>query len=87
MAFLRDGPSEQNFAYEFDTMSVCGHGINLQARTSSVHQTIASVLYSPVIMSKFVPEKEHLWHALRFLFNQKKKAVESHRLLVVNTLH
>ncbi|KAL6253713.1 hypothetical protein P5V15_015528 [Pogonomyrmex californicus] len=31
-------------------------------------------------MSSFVPEKEHLRHAL--LFNQKKKAVESHRLLV-----
>ena len=33
-------------------------------------------------MSKFVPEKEHLRHALLFLFNQKKKAVESHRVLV-----
>ncbi|KAL6254751.1 hypothetical protein P5V15_014077 [Pogonomyrmex californicus] len=33
-------------------------------------------------MSSFVPEKEHLRHALLFLFNQKKKAVESHRLLV-----
>jgi hypothetical protein len=29
-------------------------------------------------MSTFVPEKEHLWHALLFLFNKKKKAVESH---------
>jgi hypothetical protein len=38
-------------------------------------------------MSKFVPEKEHLRHTLLFLFNQKKKAVESHRLLVVNMLH
>jgi hypothetical protein len=38
-------------------------------------------------MSKFVPEKEHLRQALLFLFNQKKKAVESHRLLVVNMLH
>ena len=33
-------------------------------------------------MSKFVPEKEHLRHALLFLFNQKKTAVESHSLLV-----
>ena len=33
-------------------------------------------------MSKFVPEKEHLQHVLLFLFNQKKKAVESHRVLV-----
>lgn len=33
-------------------------------------------------MSNFVPEKEHLRHALLFLFHQKKKAVESHRLLV-----
>jgi hypothetical protein len=38
-------------------------------------------------MSTFMPEKEHLQHALLFLFNQKKKAVESHRVLVVNTLH
>ena len=42
-------------------------------------------------MSSFVSEKEHLRHALLFLFNQKKKAIESHRLLVetgmVNTLH
>jgi hypothetical protein len=38
-------------------------------------------------MSKFVPEKEHLRQALHFLFNQKKIAAESHRLLVVNTLH
>lgn len=29
-----------------------------------------------------MPEKEHLRHALIFLFHQKKKAVESHRLLV-----
>lgn len=33
-------------------------------------------------MSNFVPETEHLRHALLFLFNQKKKASESHRLLV-----
>lgn len=33
-------------------------------------------------MSSFVPEKEHLRHALLFLFNQKKKAAESQRLLV-----
>jgi hypothetical protein len=38
-------------------------------------------------MSKFVPEKEHLRQALLFLFNQKKKAAESHCLLVVNMLH
>ncbi|GFR22112.1 mariner Mos1 transposase [Trichonephila clavata] len=30
----------------------------------------------------FVPEKEHLKYTLFFLFNQKKKAVERHRLLV-----
>jgi len=33
-------------------------------------------------MSSFVPEKEHLQQALLFLFNQKKKAVESHGLVV-----
>ena len=33
-------------------------------------------------MSTFVPENEHLRHALLFLFHQKKKAVESHRVLV-----
>lgn len=33
-------------------------------------------------MSLFVPEKEHLRHALLFLFNQNKKVVECHRLLV-----
>jgi len=33
-------------------------------------------------MSKFVPEKVHLRHALLFLFNQKKKTIESHRVLV-----
>ncbi|KAL6255560.1 hypothetical protein P5V15_013904 [Pogonomyrmex californicus] len=38
-------------------------------------------------MSSFVPEKEHLRHALLFLFNQKKKAVESHRLLVETYEH
>ena len=84
---LRDGPTEHYFAYEFETMLVCALGINLQARTSSVHQTIASVLYHAVIMLKFVPGKEHLWHALLFLFNQKKKAVEWHSLLLVNMLH
>ena len=76
---LTDGPSEQYFAYEFDTTSVCAPGINLQACTNRVRQTIASVLYHPVIMSKFLPEKEHFRHALLFLFNQKKKAVESQR--------
>ena len=40
------------------------------------------MFYRSVIMSSFVPEKEHLRHALLFLFNQKEKAVESHRLLV-----
>nr|CCC86608.1 transposase [Tapinoma nigerrimum] len=33
-------------------------------------------------MSSFVPENVHLRHALLFLFHQKKKAAESHRLLV-----
>ena len=33
-------------------------------------------------MSTFVPEKGHLWHTLLFLFNQNKKIVESHCLLV-----
>lgn len=32
-------------------------------------------------MSSFVPGKEHLRHAMLFLFNQNKKAVECHRLL------
>jgi len=45
------------------------------------------MLYHSVIMLKFVPEKENLWHTVLFLFNQKKKAVESHRLLVVNMIH
>ena len=56
--------------------------INLQTRSSWVCQTIASMLYPSMIMSTFVPEKEHLWHALLLLFNQKKKAVESYCLLV-----
>ena len=84
---LTDGPTEQYFAYQFDTSSVCAPGINLQTHTSSVRRPIASVLYHPVIKSKFVPEKEHLRHALLFLFNQKKKTVESYHLLMVNTLH
>lgn len=33
------------------------------------------------MMSSFVPGKEHLRHAMLFLFNQNKKAVECHRLL------
>ena len=33
-------------------------------------------------MSSFVPSKSHLRHSLLFLFHQKKKAVEVHRLLV-----
>ena len=33
-------------------------------------------------MLSFVPSKSHLWHSLLFLFHQKKKAVEAHRLLV-----
>ena len=33
-------------------------------------------------MSSFVPSKSHLRHSLLFLFHQKKKAVEAHRLLV-----
>ena len=33
-------------------------------------------------MSRFVPSKSHLRHSLLFLFHQKKKAVEAHRLLV-----
>ena len=57
MMLLRDGPTKQYFAYEFDTTSVCAPGINLQACTSWVHQTIASVLYRLVIMSMFVREK------------------------------
>ena len=35
-------------------------------------------------MSSFVPGKSHLRHSLLFLFHQKKKAVEAHRLLVEN---
>ena len=33
-------------------------------------------------MSSFVPSKSHLRHSLLFLFHQKKKAVEAHRLVV-----
>jgi hypothetical protein len=33
-------------------------------------------------MTTFVPEKEHMQHALFLLFNEKKKIVESYRLLV-----
>lgn len=33
-------------------------------------------------MSNFEPNKEHLRHVLIFLFNQKKKAAEAHRILV-----
>ena len=41
-----------------------------------------SLFYRSVLMSSFVFEKENLRHTLLFLFNQKKKAVESHRFLV-----
>ena len=34
MVLLIDGPTEKYFAYEFDTMSVCAPGINLQAHTN-----------------------------------------------------
>ena len=33
-------------------------------------------------MSSFMPEKDHLRHALLFLFNQKKKASENQCLLI-----
>ena len=33
-------------------------------------------------ISNFVPENKHSRHPLLFLFHQKKKAAESHRLLV-----
>ena len=33
-------------------------------------------------MSSFVQRKLHLRHSLLFLFHQKKKAIEAHRLLV-----
>ena len=33
-------------------------------------------------MSSFVPSKSRLRHSLLFLFHQKKKAVEAHRLLL-----
>ena len=33
-------------------------------------------------MLSFVPSKSHLRHSLLFLFHQKKKVVEAHRLLV-----
>ena len=33
-------------------------------------------------MLSFVPSKSHLRHSLLFLFHQKIKAVEAHRLLV-----
>lgn len=33
-------------------------------------------------MSNFKPNKEHLRHVMIFLFNQKKKASECHRILV-----
>ena len=75
---LSDGPTEQYVAYEF----VYSPDINLQTRTSWVRQSIAFVLYRSVIMSTFVPEKEHFRHTLLFLFNLKKKTVESHGLLV-----
>ena len=34
-------------------------------------------------MSSFEPNKEHLWHVLLFLFDQKKNANESRRLLML----
>ena len=39
-------------------------------------------MFTSVNMSSFVPSKSHLRHSLIFLFHQKKKAVEAHRLLV-----
>lgn len=62
--------------------SFCSSDIKLQIHTSWVRQELPSLFYHSVIMSSFVPEKEHLRHALLFLFNQKKKAAESQRLLV-----
>ena len=43
---------------------------------------IASRLFTSVNMSSFVPSESHLRHSLLFLFHQKKKAAEAHRLLV-----
>ena len=39
-------------------------------------------MFTSVNMSSFVSSKSHLRHSLLFLFHQKKKAVEAHRLLV-----
>ena len=39
-------------------------------------------MFTSVNMSNFVPSKSHLRLSLLFLFHQKKKAVEAHRLLV-----
>ncbi|MGR0202257.1 hypothetical protein [Klebsiella pneumoniae] len=36
-------------------------------------------------MSNFKPNKEHLRHVMIFLFNQKKKASECHRILFGET--
>ena len=39
-------------------------------------------MFTSVNTSSFVPSKSHLRHSLLFLFHQKIKAVEAHRLLV-----
>ena len=39
-------------------------------------------MFTSVNLSSFVSSKSHLRHCLLFLFHQKKKAVEAHRLLV-----
>ena len=89
--FLRDDLTKQYVAYEFETTSICSPDISLQTHKSWVRQTIASMLYRSVIMSMFVPEKEHLRHALLFLFNQKKKSCGKSsfagRIIMVNKLH
>ena len=82
MVFLRDDLTEWYVAYEFETKSACSPDINLQTHKSSVRQTKVSLLYCWVIMSTFVCVKKNICCVHCFsLFNQKKKAVESHLLV------
>ena len=43
---------------------------------------VSNIFFSVVNMSSFEPNKEHLRHVLIFLFSQRKKAAEAHRILV-----
>ena len=52
----------------------------ISAHRQQFHTT--TYIFLSLIMSSFLPEKEHMREALLFHFSLKKSAVESHRMLV-----